>query len=136
MSTNNNNSLKGFPKSTSSPSFQNNGSANCGAYAGGGGGYQSGDAGGYNSYESSGSNGSYQNGPPSANMTFADKKKMENSSRPADLRPSEGGRYSGFGYSVDPQPKDSSNEVLDQALSSLTKGWSMFSLAATKIASR
>lgn len=38
---------------------------------------------------------------------------------------------------MDPQPKSSSanNEVLDQALSSITKGWSMFSLAASKIAS-
>lgn len=41
---------------------------------------------------------------------------------------SEGGRYTGFGYSVDPQPKENTNEVLDQALTSLTKGWSMFSL--------
>lgn len=47
----------------------------------------------------------------------------------------EGGRYTGFGYTMDPQPKAQSNEVLDTAMSSLTKGWSMFSLAATKIAS-
>jgi len=47
----------------------------------------------------------------------------------------EGGRYTGFGNSVDPAPQNPSNEVLDQALTSLTKGWSIFSQAATKIAS-
>lgn len=77
-SNGNNNSVKGFPKSTSSPTFQNNGAANYGGYSAGGG-YQSG--------ECDLSSGSYQNGP-STNLTFADKKKMENSTRPADLRPS------------------------------------------------
>jgi ADP-ribosylation factor GTPase-activating protein 1 len=51
---------------------------------------------------------------------------------------SEGGRYAGFGYTMEPQNKgtgNNSNEVLDQAMNSLSKGWSMFSLAATKIAS-
>lgn len=47
----------------------------------------------------------------------------------------EGGRYTGFGYSMDPPPRSQSTEVFDQAVSSLTKGWSMFSVAATKIAS-
>jgi len=131
-SPNNNNTSKGFHASNSTPTFQNQGynSSNTGSYSsGGGGGYQSGgDVDSYNSYDSGSS---YQ----SQGFTFADKKKLENSSRPENLRPSEGGRYTGFGNTVDPQPQNPSNEVLDQALSSLTKGWSIFSSAATKIAS-
>lgn len=37
---------------------------------------------------------------------------------------------------METQPRqEANNEVLDQALSSITKGWGMFSLAASKIAS-
>lgn len=48
----------------------------------------------------------------------------------------EGGKYTGFGYSMDPPPRSqSNNEGFDQAVTALSKGWNMFSLAATKIAS-
>lgn len=36
---------------------------------------------------------------------------------------------------MDPPPRSQSNEAFDQAVTSLSKGWNMFSLAATKIAS-
>jgi hypothetical protein len=81
----NNNSLKGYQKSPSTPTFQNT-SANCGSYSSGGGGYQSQNPNGDYNYDSAGSS-SYQNGA-STKLTFADKKKMENSSRSSDLRPS------------------------------------------------
>jgi len=60
---------------------------------------------------------------------------LENMNRSAELPPSAGGRYTGFGNTVDPPPKPQSNEILDTALSSLTQGWSLFSSAAGKIAS-
>jgi ADP-ribosylation factor GTPase-activating protein 1 len=75
---------RGLPKSTSTPTFPKSQANN----------------GSYNSYQSSGSssnyqndysetNGSsYQNGPATQNLTFADRKKIENSSRPDGLRPS------------------------------------------------
>ncbi len=52
------------------------------------------------------------------------------------LKITAGGRYTGFGNTVDPQPKQQSNELLDTALASLSQGWSMFSLAATKVAAK
>jgi len=127
-SANNNSSSQGFPKSTSTPAFSK-GNSNTGSYASSStSSYQNND---YSSEYSS----SYQNGPTGGSLTYADRKKMENSTRSAELSPAEGGRYTGFGYTMDPQPKPASNELLDSTLSSLTKGWSMFSIAATKIAS-
>ncbi|ODM97127.1 ADP-ribosylation factor GTPase-activating protein 1 [Orchesella cincta] len=136
-STSANGSSRDFPKSASSPAFPKTaggGGGGANSYTnGGGGGYQNG--GDATDYYSGGS--SYQGGSAGVggSLTFADKKKIENASRPENLTPAEGGRYTGFGYSMDPPPRSQSNDVLDTAVTSLTKGWSMFSIAATKIAS-
>ena len=81
-SSNNNNASKGIPKSTSSPSFQKNMSAsNSNSF----GSYQDQDEPDY-SYGSSGGGSSYQNGPP--NLTFSERKKLENAGRSSELPPS------------------------------------------------
>ncbi|XP_031784248.1 ADP-ribosylation factor GTPase-activating protein 1 isoform X1 [Nasonia vitripennis] len=89
--------------------------------------------------ESSGSS-SYQNfnTPDFKAQTenFFAKKQNENASRPENLPPSQGGKYSGFGYQMAPMPKSTSQEFVDTALSSLASGWSLFSSSATKIASK
>ncbi|XP_011183749.1 ADP-ribosylation factor GTPase-activating protein 1 isoform X1 [Zeugodacus cucurbitae] len=66
---------------------------------------------------------------------FFERRKMENASRPDHLPPSQGGKYSGFGYSRDPPTKTQSQEIIDSTLSSLASGWSLFSAGASKIAS-
>lgn len=71
---------------------------------------------------------------------FFARKQEENSSRPNDLPPSQGGKYSGFGYTMDPPPRSSSQELFDNAVSSLStlgqSGWSLFSKSALKIANK
>lgn len=56
-----------------------------------------------------------------------------NSARPDHLKPSEGGKYAGFGNT--PQPTRSQSEVFDTnaALNSLSSGWSLLSLGASKV---
>merc|ERR1712137_1436617 len=57
-------------------------------------------------------------------------KQNENASRPDNLPPSQGGRYSGFGNSAyTPPARSSSVDVYD----SLATGWSMFSVGASKL---
>jgi ADP-ribosylation factor GTPase-activating protein 1 len=127
LANNSSSTSKGFPKSTSTPSFPK-AANNSTSYSSSS--YQQGD----NDYSAPET--SYQNGP-GTNLTYADRKKLENCSRPDTLPPSEGGRYTGFGYSMDSQqPRNQSNELFDTALSSLSQGWSMFSLAATKVATK
>ncbi|XP_004526903.1 ADP-ribosylation factor GTPase-activating protein 1 isoform X2 [Ceratitis capitata] len=65
---------------------------------------------------------------------FFERRKMENASRPDHLPPSQGGKYSGFGYSRDPPTKTQSQEIIDTTLSSLASGWSLLSAGASKIA--
>lgn len=67
---------------------------------------------------------------------FFARKQTENAQKPDDLPPSLGGRYSGFGYTMDPPPRSSSQEFFDSAVSSLASGWSMFSVSASKIATK
>lgn len=77
------------------------------------------------------------------------------------LPPNQGGKYSGFGYTMDPPPRSTSQEFFDTAVSSLSsvsklpffdwfydlelvflvlqyflQGWSLFSSNASKIASK
>lgn len=66
--------------------------------------------------------------------TFFNRIQEENNSRPDHLPPSQGGKYSGFGYTKDPIPKSQSQEFFDTTVSSLASGWSLFSLGATRIA--
>lgn len=60
----------------------------------------------------------------------------ENANRRDDLPPSQGGKYSGFGYSREEPPRSQSQEFFDTTVSSLANGWSFLSNSATKIASK
>ncbi|XP_065161909.1 ADP-ribosylation factor GTPase-activating protein 1 isoform X1 [Atheta coriaria] len=94
------------------------------------------------SYQNNGyqNNGSYQNfnSPEFKNEkeAFFAKRQNENANRREDLPPSQGGKYSGFGYSMEPPPRSQSQEMFDNTLSSLASGWSFLSNSATKIASK
>ncbi|KAJ1568012.1 ADP-ribosylation factor GTPase-activating protein 1 [Cladochytrium tenue] len=70
--------------------------------------------------------------PPIMPPSKADKedyfrrKGAENDSRPADLPPSQGGKYAGFGSSV-PQPEQAPTDaLLADSMATLSKGWSFF----------
>ncbi|XP_071837082.1 ADP-ribosylation factor GTPase-activating protein 1-like isoform X2 [Apostichopus japonicus] len=65
--------------------------------------------------------------------TFFDKKQRENASRPENLRPSEGGRYTGFGSSPAP-PANDNPDYMANAMSSLSMGWSAFASGMGKVA--
>ncbi|KAL1445876.1 hypothetical protein WDU94_003547 [Cyamophila willieti] len=98
----------------------------------GGGGYQSGGGGGMVNSTS------FQN----EKEAFFSRKQAENASRPDHLPPSQGGRYAGFGNSMEsptiggPTRSASSQEIFGGAVSSLASGWSLFSSSATKLASK
>lgn len=100
--------------SSMSNSSGNSHSRNSGNYQTSGGGYQNG--GGYNSD-------SYQQFNTQEfkdqKEDFFSRKQSENASRPDHLPPSQGGKYSGFGYSREPPPKTQSQELIDNTLSSL-----------------
>ncbi|XP_062579944.1 ADP-ribosylation factor GTPase-activating protein 1-like isoform X1 [Saccostrea cucullata] len=64
---------------------------------------------------------------------FFDRQQRENASRPENLPPSQGGKYVGFGSNPAPQPKG--DDFFDSTLSSLSSGWSSFTLGASKFAS-
>ncbi|XP_076238403.1 ADP-ribosylation factor GTPase-activating protein 1 isoform X2 [Calliopsis andreniformis] len=93
----------------------------------------------YSSYQSDMSS-SYQNFNSSScksqTEAFFARKQSENAIRPENIPPSQGGKYGGFGYQMDPPPRSSSQEFFDTAVSSLASGWSMFSSSASKIASK
>lgn len=90
---------------------------------------------------------SFQSSQPQQPISAAQKARNEsyfaslgnaNASRPDNLPPSQGGKYSGFGSAPPPPPPQQSLSVEDfttDPLGSLTKGWSMFSKAAVKTAS-
>ncbi|KAK7101294.1 ADP-ribosylation factor GTPase-activating protein 1-like isoform X2 [Littorina saxatilis] len=63
---------------------------------------------------------------------FFSRVQAENASRPDNLPPSQGGKYVGFGSTVEPEKKD---DFFENTMSSLTTGWSTFALGATKFAS-
>ncbi|XP_044258023.1 ADP-ribosylation factor GTPase-activating protein 1 isoform X2 [Tribolium madens] len=67
---------------------------------------------------------------------FFAKKQAENANRRGDLPPSQGGKYSGFGYTMEPPPRSQSQEFVDTAMSSLASGWSFLSSSASKLASK
>ncbi|CAG0889682.1 unnamed protein product [Darwinula stevensoni] len=66
---------------------------------------------------------------------FLSMKQQENAMRPSHLPPSQGGQYSGFGYTMDP-PHGASQDRLSSAMSSLVSGWSSFSFGAGKFVSK
>lgn len=61
---------------------------------------------------------------------FFARKQAENANRPADLPPSQGGKYVGFGSSAEPIKKE------NDYWSTLSGGWSTFAQNASKIASQ
>lgn len=65
--------------------------------------------------------------------TYFNSLQATNASRPDHLKPSEGGKYTGFGNTASSQPTRSQSEVFDTTLSSLSSGWSLLSLGASKV---
>lgn len=93
--------------------------------SGGGGGYQNGGG-----YQDTG----YQqfNTPEfkSQKEEFFSRRQEENASRPDNLPPNQGGKYTGFGYTMDPPPRSQSHELFDTVQSSFASGWNVFSKVA------
>ncbi|KAF7413374.1 ADP-ribosylation factor GTPase-activating protein 1 [Vespula maculifrons] len=83
---------------------------------------------------------SYQNANSPAikaqTESFFARRQSENANRPENIPPNQGGKYSGFGYQMEAPPKSMSQELFDNAVSSLTSGWQIFSSNASKIASK
>ena len=76
-----------------------------------------------------------------ANEDFFSRKGAENAHRPDNLRPSEGGKYAGFGSSA-PEPIQAGaaggnlpgvDDFQKDPLAAVTKGWGWFSSQATKV---
>ncbi|CAL1281029.1 unnamed protein product [Larinioides sclopetarius] len=65
---------------------------------------------------------------------FFSRKQDENLTRPENIPPSQGGRYTGFGYQMAPPPRSQSQELMDGAWSSLSSGWSSLASGASKFA--
>ncbi|CAD1475629.1 unnamed protein product, partial [Heterotrigona itama] len=87
----------------------------------------------YSSYQSDITN-SYQNfnsnNCKSQTEAFFARKQTENANRPDNIPPSQGGKYGGFGYQMNPPPRSTSQELFDNAVSSLAsvgdlgrRGW-------------
>uniref|UniRef100_A0A182K678 ADP-ribosylation factor GTPase-activating protein 1 n=1 Tax=Anopheles christyi TaxID=43041 RepID=A0A182K678_9DIPT len=95
---------------------------------GSGGGYQNG---GDTYYQDGGSYQQYQTPEFKAQKEdFFSRKQEENASRPENLPPNQGGKYAGFGYTMDPPPRSQSHELFDTVQSSLATGWNVFSKVA------
>lgn len=67
---------------------------------------------------------------------FFSRVQAQNATRPEDLPPSQGGRYSGFGNTVSAPPRSQSQEFFDGAWSSFSTGFATFAAGATKVASK
>lgn len=90
---------------------------------------------------------SYQNGGdiPDFNSSefkrekedFFGRIQRENANRRDDLPPSQGGKYTGFGNTMNPPPPRSmsTNDFMDASLNGLTNSWSAFSIGASKLGS-
>ncbi|XP_077991132.1 ADP-ribosylation factor GTPase-activating protein 1-like isoform X2 [Glandiceps talaboti] len=136
--TTSNSSLK-LNHSASTPSFSNSSQrGNTGSYSSGGV-YFNSHSGGGSGYQSKGSQDDWdamfdvkKSEIAAQRDDFFERTQRQNADRPADLPPSQGGRYSGFGNTPDP-PK--SNEGSSDLMGSLSAGWSTFALGATKFAS-
>lgn len=50
---------------------------------------------------------------------FFSRRQEENATRPENLPPNQGGKYSGFGYTMDPPPRSQSHELFDTVQSSI-----------------
>uniref|UniRef100_A0A182PB92 ADP-ribosylation factor GTPase-activating protein 1 n=1 Tax=Anopheles epiroticus TaxID=199890 RepID=A0A182PB92_9DIPT len=120
----------GHGGSTSSMTHsRSSGSMGGGGGGGGGGGYQNG--GGDTYYQDGGSYQQYQTPEFKAQKEdFFSRKQEENAARPENLPPNQGGKYAGFGYTMDPPPRSQSHELFDTVQSSLATGWNVFSKVA------
>uniref|UniRef100_A0A023GKT8 ADP-ribosylation factor GTPase-activating protein 1 n=1 Tax=Amblyomma triste TaxID=251400 RepID=A0A023GKT8_AMBTT len=67
---------------------------------------------------------------------FFTRVQAQNATRPDDVPPSQGGRYSGFGNTVSGPPRSQSQELFDGAWSSFSSGFATFAAGATKVASK
>ncbi|XP_065919752.1 ADP-ribosylation factor GTPase-activating protein 1-like isoform X2 [Dysidea avara] len=67
---------------------------------------------------------------------FFQRKLNENANRRDDVPPSQGGKYAGFGSTVQQDTSQSSSEFLNDPWSSLSYGWSSFSSAASSWATQ
>lgn len=65
---------------------------------------------------------------------YFDSLQKQNANRSATLPPSQGGKYGGFG-NTPYTPPSSGDDMLSEALSSLTAGWSVISQSASQLAS-
>ncbi|XP_025109780.1 LOW QUALITY PROTEIN: ADP-ribosylation factor GTPase-activating protein 1-like [Pomacea canaliculata] len=63
---------------------------------------------------------------------FFDKVQSENARRPDNVPPNQGGKYVGFGNTIEQEKKD---DLFETTLSSIHTGWSTFALGATRFAS-
>uniref|UniRef100_A0A2M3Z2W3 ADP-ribosylation factor GTPase-activating protein 1 n=1 Tax=Anopheles braziliensis TaxID=58242 RepID=A0A2M3Z2W3_9DIPT len=127
----------GGSNGSSSATNTGNGSSSSGSLShsrssgsmGGGGGYQNGSEQSY--YQDGGSYQQYQTPEFKAQKEdFFSRKQEENASRPENLPPNQGGKYAGFGYTMDPPPRSQSHELFDSVQSSLASGWNVFSKVA------
>lgn len=84
-------------------------------------------------------NSGYQSSVPDKSISyqrdaFFDKRQQENLQRPDNVPPSQGGKYTGFGYTMAAPPRSQSQELMDGAWSSFSSGWSSITSGATKFA--
>lgn len=84
-----------------------------------------------NNYQSGGGGISSSEQLKNQTSDFFARKQNENFSKPENLPPNQGGRYSGFGNTIDPPPKQNDSEFM----STLTTSLSSFTLSAGKWAS-
>lgn len=134
---------QGKPWSASTSAAQNHISSSIqSSYSSGGGGGGGSRGGGdsfQNGYQDGGSVDGYQNLMNTPEFKeqknqYFNKVQEQNAMRPENVPPSQGGKYAGFGYSRDPVPKSQSQEFIDSTVSSLSSGWSLLSIGASKIA--
>ncbi|KAL3287207.1 hypothetical protein HHI36_001684 [Cryptolaemus montrouzieri] len=90
----------------------------------------------YDSYQGGYQNSYNANDIKDQKEAYFSKLQSQNANRRSDLPPSQGGKYSGFGYTMETAPRSQSQEFVDNAITSLASGWSFFSSSATKIASK
>ncbi|KAI1291089.1 ADP-ribosylation factor GTPase-activating protein 1 [Halotydeus destructor] len=67
-----------------------------------------------------------------AKEDFFSRRQAENATRSENLPPSQGGKYAGFGNTVNPPPRSQSEFDFDNAWSSLSTGWSSIATLASK----
>ncbi|KAI9100983.1 hypothetical protein DFS34DRAFT_449767 [Phlyctochytrium arcticum] len=70
----------------------------------------------------------------SRNENFFARKGQENSSRPVDLPPNQGGRFAGFGSNYTPPPRESAPvNILDDPFAAVSKGWGFLAPTLTSV---